>query len=105
MFAQKLADVESNLVIRAILLKNNEVVYNYSYKIQGTENVQNATIAATNKVCEQYLGRALKSDTLVCSLGAGYNGVRVSFTKNVHISRLISTLNKIKKTLLAFILL
>ena len=95
LFVQKLADVESNLVIRAILLKNNKVVYNFSYKIQGTENVQNATIAAANKVCQQYLGCALKSDTLVCSLRAGYNGVRVSITRNMHISRFISTLNKI----------
>ena len=70
-------------------------IYNFSYKIQGTENIQNATIAAANKVCEQYLGRALKSDTLVCSLGPGTNGVRVSITRNVHISRFISTLNKI----------
>ena len=47
-------------------------------------------------MCKQYLGCALKSDTLVISLGAGYNGVRVSITRNVHISRFISTLNKIK---------
>ena len=67
-----------------------------SYKIQGTENIQNATIASTNKVCEQNLGHALKSNTLVCSLRAGYNGVRISITRNVHISRFISTLNKIK---------
>ena len=46
-------------------------------------------------MCEQYLG-ALKSNTLVISLGAGYNGVRVSITRNMHISRFISTLNKIK---------
>ena len=96
MFAQKLADVETDLVIRAILLKNNEVIFNYSFKIQGTGNVQNATIAATNKVCVQYLGRALKGDTLICSLGAGYNGVHASITRNVHISRFIATLNKIK---------
>ena len=40
-------------------VKNNEIVYNFSYKIQGTENIQNATISAANKVCKQYLGRAL----------------------------------------------
>ena len=50
LFAQKLADVDTDLVIRAILLKNNYVVYNYSYIIHCTDNVQNATISAANKV-------------------------------------------------------
>ena len=95
MFIKKLADVETDLVIRAILLKNNEVIYNYSFIIKGTD-VHNATIAAANKVCNQYLGCTIKGDTLVCSLGAGYNGVHVSITRNVHISRFIATLNKIK---------
>ena len=75
---QKLADVDTDLVIRAILLKNNNVVYNYSYIIHGTDNVQNSTISAANKVCDLYLGRAIKGDTLVCSLGAGHNGVHTS---------------------------
>ena len=70
LFAQKLADVDTDLVIRAILLKNNDVVFNYSFKIQGTDNLQNATISAANKVCNLLLGRVLKGDTLVCSLRA-----------------------------------
>ena len=96
LFIQKLADVESDLVIRAILLKNNKSIYNYSFKIQGTDTVQNTTIAAANKVCNLYLGHACKGDTLVCSLGAGHNGVHASITRNMHISNLIMTFNIIK---------
>ena len=98
LFAQKLADIDTSLVIRAILLKNNEVIFNYSFKIIGTDNVQNATIAAANKVCNLYLVCALKGDTLICSLGAGHNGVHVSITRNMHIANFIATLNKIKDT-------
>ena len=94
-FAQKLADVDTDLVIRAILLKNNDV-YNYSFKIQGTDNLQNATISAANKVCNLLLGWVLKGNTLVCSLGAGHNGAHTSITRNVHIPNFINTLNKIK---------
>ena len=72
LFVQKLADVDTDLVIRAILLKNNDVVYNYSFKIQGTDNLQNATISA------------------------GHNGAHTYITRNVHISNFINTLNKIK---------
>ena len=53
-------------------------------------------IAAANKVCNQYLVCALKGDTLICSLGAGHNGVCVSITRNIHIANFIATLNKIK---------
>ena len=53
-------------------------------------------IAVANKMCSLYLAIALKSDTLICSLGAGHNGVHVSITRNVHIANLIETLNKIK---------
>ena len=60
LFAQKLVDVETDLVIRAILLKNNEVIFNYSFRIQGTDNVHDATIAATNKVCNLFLVSPLK---------------------------------------------
>ena len=96
MFAQKLADIETGLVIRAILLKNNEVIFNYSLKIIGTDNVQNAMIAAANKVCNLYLVHALKGDTLLCSLGAGHNCAHVSITRNVHVANFIATLNKVK---------
>ena len=80
LFTKKLADIETSLVIRAILLKNNEVIFNYSFKIIGTDNVQNATIAAANKVCNLYLVNALK----------------VSITRNVHVANFIATLNNIK---------
>ena len=96
LFAKKLVDIDTGLVIRDIILKNNEVIFNYSFKIIGTDNVQNATIAAANKVCNLYLVSALKGDTLICSLGAGHNGVCVSITRNVHIANFIATLNKIK---------
>ena len=96
LFAQKLVDIDTGLVIKAIILKNNEVIFNYSFKIIGTDNVQNATIAAANKVCNLYLVHALKGDTLICSLGAGHNGVCVSITRNVHIANFIATLNNIK---------
>ena len=72
--------METDLVIRAILLKNNEVIFNYSFRIQGTDYLHDATIAATNKVCNLFLGFALKGDTLVCSLGAGHNSARTSIT-------------------------
>ena len=56
LFAKKLVDVETDLVIRAIFLKNYEVIFNYSFKIISTDNVQNATIAAATKVCDLFLG-------------------------------------------------
>ena len=93
---EKLADNEIGLVIRAILLKNNEVIFNYSFKIIGTDNIQNAKIAAANKVCNLYLVCALKGDTLLCSLGAGHNCAHVSITRNVHVANFIETLNKVK---------
>ena len=87
-FAQKLVDTDVGLVIRAI--------YNYSFKISNSDNVHNAMIAIANKMCNLYLAIAIKGDTLICSLGAGHNGVHVSITRNVHISNLITTLHKIK---------
>ena len=50
-FTQKLDNTDSGLVIRALLLKNKDVIYNYSFKILSTENVHNATIAVTNCMC------------------------------------------------------
>ena len=98
LFAQKLVDVETDLVIRVILLKNNEVIFNYSFKIQGTDNVHDATITATNKVCNLFLGFALKGDTIICSLEAGYNSACISITRNMHVSNFINTLHKINDT-------
>ena len=95
-FAQKLVDTDVGLVIRALLLKNNKAIYNYSFKIYNSDNVQNAMIAVANEMCNLYLAIAIKGDTLICSLGAGHNGVCISITRNVHISNLIATLHKIK---------
>ena len=55
-------------------------------------NIQNATNAAANKVCNLYLVRALKGDTLLCSLGAGHNCAHVLITRNVHVANFIETL-------------
>ena len=96
LFTQKLVDIDTGLVIRTIILKNNEVISYYSFKIISKDNVQNTTIAAANKVCNLYLVHALKGDTIICSLGAGHNGVHVSITRNMHIANFIATLNKIK---------
>ena len=96
LIAQKQSNIEVGLVIRALLLKNKEVINNYSFKIISTDNVHNATIAVANVMCKLYLAIATKGDTLTCSLGAGHNGVHTSITRNVHISKLITTLNKIK---------
>ena len=88
--------MDTDLVIRVILLKNNEVIFNYSFRIQGTDNVHDATIAAANKVCDLFLGIALKGDTIVCSLGAGHNSAHISIIRNVHVSNFINTLHRIK---------
>ena len=47
-------------------------------------------------MCNLYLATATKGDTLTCSLGAGHNGVQISITRNLYISKFIITLNKIK---------
>ena len=96
LFAQKLVNVDSDLVIRVILLKNNAVFYNYTFKILGTTNVHDAIIVSTCKVCALFLDHATKGDTLLCSLGAGHNSVRTSIIRNVHVHNLISTLHCIK---------
>ena len=89
-----MVDTNIGLVIRALLFKKKN--YKYSFKILNTENVHNATIVVANKMCNLYLAIATKGDTLICSLGAGHNGVHVSITRNVHIANLIAALNKIK---------
>ena len=67
LFAQKLVNVDSDLVIRVILLKNNAMLYNYTFNILGTSNVHDAIIASTCKVCTMFLDHATKGDTLLCS--------------------------------------
>ena len=96
LFAKKLVNVDSDLVIRVILLKNNTVFYNYTLKILGTSNVQDAIIASTCKVCGLFSDLATKGDTLLCSLGAGHTSVRTTIIRNVHVHNLVSTLNCIK---------
>ena len=75
LFAKKISGLENGLFIRVILLKSNKVIFNFTYKIIGTENVCIATIVSADRVCNLYLLRALKNDTLLCSLGDGHEGV------------------------------
>ena len=96
LFAQKLVNVDSELVIRVILLKNNVVFYYYTFKIFGTDNVHDAIIVSTCKVCALFLDHATKGDTLLCSLGAGHKSVCTYIIRNVHVHNLISTLHSIK---------
>ena len=82
--------------IRAVLMKNNNVIFNYTYKIIGTENVRIATIVSADQVCNHYLQLAMKSDTFQVSLGDGHLGVNVSIIRNAHLANFIKTLNKVK---------
>ena len=51
LFAQKLMNDDSDLTIRVILLKNNTMFLNYTFKILGSSNIQEAILASTCKVC------------------------------------------------------
>ena len=82
--------------IRAVLMKNNYVIFNYTYTIIGTENVQIATIVSADQVCNHYLQLAMKSDTFQVSLGDGHLGVNVSIIRNAQLANFIKTLNKVK---------
>ena len=93
---RKLVNVDSDLVIRVIILKNNAVFYNYTYKILGTSNVHDAIMVSTCKVCALCLDHATKGETLLYSLGAGHNSIHTSIIRNVHVHNLVSTLNSIK---------
>ena len=84
------------LIIRAIIFKNKAVMYNHKYQIKGRENVSFATISVTTVLCSWYFKHAARGDTLDCFLGAGHKGVLVSKTRNIHLSRFIGILNKIK---------
>ena len=76
--------------------KNNTMFLNYTFKILGSSNVQEAIISSTCKVCTIFLDHATRGDTLLCSLGAGHTCVRNSIIRNVHVHNLVSTLNQIK---------
>ena len=96
LYVQKINHSEEGLFIRAILMKNNAIFFNYTYKINGTTNVAIATIASADQVCNHYLVHAVKGDTFLCSLGDGHNGVRISIIRNEHLANFIKTLNEIK---------
>ena len=71
-------------------------MYNHKYQIKGTENVSFTTIAVTTALCSWYFKHAARGDILDCFLRAGHKGVLVSKTRNIHLSRFIGILNKIK---------
>ena len=98
MIAQKLSKLNllGALVIRALIFKNKNVLFNHKYCITGTENVSLATIAVTTVLCNWYINHAALGDTLDCFLGAGHICVFINRTRNIHISSFISILNKIK---------
>ena len=75
LYAQKINHHEDGLFIRAILMKNNIIFFNNTYKINGTSNVAIATIASADQVCNQYLVHAGKGDSFICALGDGHHGV------------------------------
>ena len=56
-------------------MKNNKIIFNNTYKINGTSNVAIATIASADQVCNQYLVHAGKGDSFICALGDGHHGV------------------------------
>ena len=96
LYAQKINHPEEGLFIRAILMKNNTIFFNNTYKIIGTSNVAIATIASADQVCNQYLVHADKGDSFICALGDGHNGVQNSIIRNEHLANFIITLNAIK---------
>ena len=96
LYAKKINHSEDGLFIRAILMKNNTIFFNYTYKINGTSNVAIATIASADQVCNQYLVHADKGDSFLCSLGDSHNGVCNYIIRNEHLANFITTLNEIK---------
>ena len=96
LYAQKIKHHEDGLFIRAILMKNNIIFFNNTYKINGTSNVAIATIASADQVCNQYLVHAGKGDSFICALGEGHHWVRNPIIRNEHLANFINTLNSIK---------
>ena len=105
LFAQKLKNDDSNLIIRVILLKNNLMFLNYTINILGSSNVLEAILASTHKMCSTLLEHISKGDTLLCSLEAGYICVRNSIIRNKHVYNLVSILNQIKNKTGLYILM
>ena len=96
LYAQEINHPEEGLFIRVILMKNNLIIFNYTYKINGTSNVAIATIASAEQVCNHYLVHAVKGDSFICALGDGHHGVRNPIIRNEHLANFIITLNAIK---------
>ena len=96
LYAQRISHHEDGLFIRAILMKDNIIIINNTFKILGTSNVAIATIASADQVCNQYLIHARKGDSFICALGDGHHGVRIPVIRNEHLANFIITLNSIK---------
>ena len=96
LYAQRINHHDDGLFIRAVLMKDNIIMFNNTFKILGTSNVAIATIASADQVCNQYLIHARKGDSFICALGDGHHGVRIPIIRNEHLANLINTLNSIK---------
>ena len=96
LYAQRINHHDDGLFIRAILMKDNIIMFNNTFKILGTSNVAIATIASADQVCKQYLLHARKGDSFICALGDGHHGVRIPVIRNEHLANFIITLNSIK---------
>ena len=95
-YAQKINHQDDGLFIRVILMKNNNILFNNTFKINGTTNAAIATIASADQVCNQYMVHARKGDSFICALGDGHHGVRNPIIRNEHLANFINTLNLIK---------
>ena len=87
---------DDGLFIRAVLMKDNIIIFNNTFKILGTSNVAIATIASADQVCNQYLIHARKGDSFICALGDGHHGVQIPIIRNEHLANFINTLNSVK---------
>ena len=96
LYAHRINHHDDGLFIRAILMKDNIIIINNTFKILGTSNVAIATIASADQVCNQYLIHARKGDSFICALGDGHHGVRIPVIRNEHLANFILTLNSIK---------
>ena len=105
LFSQKLKNDDTNLTIRVVLLRNNLMFLNYTFKILGSSNVLEAILASTYIMCSKLLEHISKGDTLLCSLEAGYLSIRNSIIRNKHVYNLISILNQIKNKTGLYILM
>ena len=96
LFSQRLKNDDTNLTIRVVLLKNNFMFLNYTFKILGTTNIIEAILASTYIMCSKLLEHISKGDTLLCSLEAGYLSIHNSIIRNKHVFNLVTILSQIK---------